>query len=80
MNDKGILGEKEIRVLTTGIEPTTLRLLPGHRTLVIGLAVQEGPWRNLLFSLQEIWFEICQLNLVPYLGIFTPLLPGSTYH
>ena len=41
---------------------------------MIGLAVQEGPWRNLLFSLQEIWFEICQLNLVPYLGIFTPLL------
>ena len=47
---------------------------------MIGLAVQEGPWRNLLFSLQEIWFEICQLNLVPYIGIFTPLLPGSIYH
>ena len=77
MNDKGILGEKEVRVLTTGIEPT---IITGHRTLVIGLAVQEGPWRNLLFSLQEIWFEICQLNLVPYLGIFTPPLPGSIYH
>ena len=47
---------------------------------MIGLAVQEGPWQIFLSLLQKIWFKICQLNLVPYLGIFTPLLPGSIYH
>ena len=50
VNDRGKLGEKELRVLQIGVEPTTLWLilwLLYHCAIIIVLATKKVPWDKL---------------------------------